>query len=447
MKIFLKKFFPFIPLILVSIILILEPYYLFSAGGDTNFHLVRAREILENPTYGIFWNYLVYHPLGRPLWHPPLFHTVYAFLWSIGGIRFAHSFMCVFQILLTTFVASWVAKNEYGNISGFFAGFLALVPPLSAPLVVAIPGAYIPILAVLTIYFIHKNKKITFLTSLAALWMHMVSVFFIIPLFLVDDYKNKFNRLIIALLFPFFAFWATYWIYFKDRLVTGGLFYTINNLYWSTPLNLQGLYNLVLVFSLGIIGLYLIYKLDYRKFKLYSTYIILVTIVSFFGFGGDFLRGFQFVALPLAILAGLTIKTVYNYLFISYNHFFSNIFILIILLMSVIGFSIFVSEWSINEYGWESIDIPFEEKDYNLKIFIENKTLENEIIWAEPALTEKIAWMTGRKVSNGLYQGEVYGATKGFIPKHQNINIYLINQTFIINNANNYTLYKINQSI
>lgn len=51
--------------------------------------------------------------------------------------------------------------------------------------------------------------------------------------------------------------------------------------------------------------------------------------------------------------------------------------------------------------------------------------------------------MTGRKVSNGLYQGNQYGATRGFVDKHQNINIYRSGEYFLINDIHNATLEKI----
>jgi len=110
---FFRKIIPFIPLLAVLVLLIIKPYYIFPTTGDTDFHLIRAQEIIQNPLQGLFWDYLPYFPNGRALWHPPLFHSVLAFLWYLGGSRFAHSFLFVFHIILTVFVASWVAKKYY----------------------------------------------------------------------------------------------------------------------------------------------------------------------------------------------------------------------------------------------------------------------------------------------------------------------------------------------
>lgn len=95
MKQNLIKIIPFIPLFSVLILLILRPYYLSVGGGDTDFHLIRAREILINPFYGIYWDYLTYYPVGRALWHPPLFHTVFAFLWYLVGVEICEYNFCI----------------------------------------------------------------------------------------------------------------------------------------------------------------------------------------------------------------------------------------------------------------------------------------------------------------------------------------------------------------
>nr|WP_054858532.1 hypothetical protein [Methanobacterium formicicum] len=113
---------PFTPLIAVFIVLILRPYFLFPVGGDTDFHLARAQEIIQNPFWGLFWDNITYYPMGRPVWHQPLFNAVYAGLWYLAGVRFAHSFLCISQVLLTVGVASWFANREYGIFAGYFAG-------------------------------------------------------------------------------------------------------------------------------------------------------------------------------------------------------------------------------------------------------------------------------------------------------------------------------------
>ena len=438
-----KLLVPFIPLILVAILLIVKPYYLFPMGGDTNFHLAKARAILENPLYGIFWNNLTYYPMGQPVWHQPVFHIIYALLWYLGGVRFAHSIMCIFQILLTVGVASWIAKKEYGIVAGFFAGIFSLFGPVPATLIVAVPSVYIPILAVLTIYYIPRDKKKAFITSLLALWTHMVSLICFLPLFFVDNYKSKKNLKVIAFLIPFFLFWVGYWFYFKNKLVTGGAFYSLTHLYLSAPLNFSGLYNFLLLYSVGICGLYILYKINNNQFKLYLTYILLVIGFSFFGFGGDFLRGFQFAALPMAILSGLTLQKGYEYVSKNYKPSFMAVFLVTFLALSTLGCIFFVSEVPEQNKGWSALNYPFEGKYAPLKGYIEHNTNKSDIIWTQPDLAEKVAWMTGRKVSNGLYQGDQYGATRGFIDHHQNINIYKSEEYFLIKDVHNATLEKI----
>ena len=436
---------PFTPLIVVGIVLILRPYYLFPAGGDTEFHLARAREILQNPFYGLFWDSITYYPMGRPVWHPPLFNAVYAGLWYVGGVRFAESFLSVFQVLLTVGVASWFANREYGLFAGYFAGLFALAVPAPSTLTAAIPAAYIPILAVLTIYYIPQDKKKAFIASLIGLWTHMIALFCFIPLYLVDNYRDKTNLKIIAILLPFWLFWAGYWIYFKDRLVTGGISYTLTHLKLVPPH--PGSYAFLIfltVFILGFIGLYLLYNSNYRQFKLFTTYTLIVMFFSLFGFNGDFLRGFQFAALPMAILSGFTVERGYRYLYKNHNRIIASLFLLAMVFVSMMGVVIFFS-YLPNQHGkgWDALEIPFEGEYAPLKEYIENNTSPDEILWTDRELAEKVAWMTGRRVSNGLYSSNTYGGTRGFVDQHQKINIYQADGYLQVNDFNNRSLTQI----
>ncbi|KUK72991.1 hypothetical protein [Methanobacterium sp. 42_16] len=436
---------PFTPLIAVFIVLILRPYFLFPVGGDTDFHLARAQEILQNPFWGLFWDNITYYPMGRPVWHQPLFNAVYAGLWYLAGVRFAHSFLCVFQVLLTVGVASWFANREYGIFAGYFAGLFSLAMPAPSTLTAAIPAAYIPILAVLTIYYIPHDKKKAFLASLVGLWTHMVALFCFIPLYLVDNYRDKTNLKIIALLLPSWLFWAVYWVYFKDRLVTGGIFYTLTHLKLVPPH--PGSYAFLIflaVFVLGIIGLYLLYNSNYRQFKLFTTYIVIVIFFSFFGFNGDFLRGFQFAALPMAILAGFAVERGYKNLSSNRNRLLSSLFLLLMVFISMMGVVIFFS-YLPNQHGkgWDALETPFEGEYAPLKDYIENSTSANQVVWTERELSEKVAWMTGRSVSNGLYSDNTYGGTRGFVDQHQKINIYKSDGYVTVRDLNNNTIAQI----
>ncbi len=440
-----KFLLPFAPLIVFAIVLIIKPYYLFPLGGDTDFHLLRAREILQNPALGLFWDYLTYYPIGRPLWHPPLFNAVYAFLWYLGGVRFAQSFLCLFQVLLTVGVASWVANKEYGALAGYFAGIFALTIPVPSIFIAAVPANYVPILGVLTIYFMPRNKKKAFITSLLGIWTHMIGLAAFVPLFIVDNYKDRTNLKIIALLLPSLLFWIFYWLYFGNRIVTDGVFYSITHLkfisVYPTPILL---YTVISLYSIGIIGLYFLYRSNMKQFKLYVTYISIVIGFSFFGFNGDFIRGFQFAALPMAVLSGLTVQKGHTYFVKFHKHVFSTVFLLIMLVISIFGAVIFFAELP-NQYGkgWDALNYPFEGEYAPLKYYIDINTNKSSVVWTEPELTEKVGWTTGREVSNGLYPDNVYGGTKGFVEEHQNINIYQSDGYFLINDINNRTIEKI----
>jgi hypothetical protein len=275
----------------------------------------------------------------------------------------------------------------------------------------------------------------------------MVALVIFIPLFLVDNYKNKTNLKMLTFLLPSFLFWVGYWIYFKDRLVTGGAFYTLMHLRIGIPITFDGIYPFLLVYILGIIGLYILYSLNKKQFKLITVYISMIIIFSLFGFAGDFLRGFQFAALPLAILSGLTVQKGYEYLLNNYGKILAYGFLFILLFSSILGAIIFFTQLPVNQDGWNTSNTPFEEEYAHLKDYISNNTNQSDVIWAENSLTEKVAWMTGRKISNGRYPDGEYGATKGYVEKHQNINIYEQNKTILVNDINNKTLIRIKMII
>lgn len=422
---------PFIPLLLVLILLLIKPYYILPTIGDTDFHLVRAREILQNPIHGLFWDYLVYSPNGRALWHPPLFHSIFGFLWYVGGVRFAHSILCIFQILLTVFVATWVAKKDYGNLAGFFAGLLSLSANRIDNLTVPIPAAYIPILAVLTIHYLPKEKFKAFLTALIGIWTHMIGLVIFIALFIVDGFKDRKNLKMSLLLLPSLLFWALYWFIFKNQ--TGATNHIHPVFYFPPGNNLSGL---LILICFGLIGLCILYKNNREVFKLYATYMLLVIIIE--SLFEDFARGFQYASLPLAVLSGLTIQKLYNFTQTKYKKNFSRSLIILVLICSIIGSSpFFISLYSDNT-DWSYLDVPFESKYSSINQYINQNTSKNDVLWAETSISDKIAWMTGRYVSNGKY-----GCPKYFVEEHQKINIYVSNDSFLIKDYNNNTLNEI----
>jgi hypothetical protein len=431
----LNRIIPFIPFLIVVILLLLKPYYLFPTTGDTDFHLVRAQEILQNPVTGLYWDYLVYSPNGRSLWHPPLFHSLFAFLWYLGGIRFANSFLCVFQILLTVFVASWVAKKDYGTLAGFFAGILALATNRIDILTVPLPATYIPILGVLTIHYLPKDKFKALITSLIGVWTHMIGLVIFIALFAVDGVRNKKNLKMILLLLPSIIFWISYWVMFKEK--TGATNQV--NLILSFPPgnNLSGL---LILITFGIIGLYFLYKMDKERFKLYSTYIVLVILIELIF--EDFARGFSYASLPLAILSGLAFQKIYDQTITNYKQNFARMMIALFVFCSIIGTSpFFISIYS-TDTNWDYTDIPFEYNYTQLNTYINENTYPSDILWADSSIADKVAWMTGRKVSNGRY-----GVPKNFTEQHQQINIFVSNNTFLIKDYYNNTLKEIPSGI
>jgi len=422
-----KSLVPFLPLILMAILIILKPYYLFPTPGDIDFHLMRAREIIANPSYGILYHYMINYPLGRPVIHPPLFHSVMAALWYLGGVRFAHSVLCVFQILLSIGVATWFANKKYGMIAGFFAGLLVFSSPLPDTLFVPIPATYIPILGVLTIYFMPKSGKKALITSLIGIWTHLIGNA-IFPLLFISNEKGREylkNWKISLLLFSSVIFWVAYWLYFTGQpgnpVPKPSVDFIRNSIYMLGSVTL-------LIF--GTLGFTSLFKEDKEEFKLFSAYFL--SIILFSAVIGDLTRGLQYAALPLAILSGLFVQRTYEY-FSNQGIALKNIFLLLMLFFALLSSFNLVDDKLIWDADWKKAEIPFENEYYGLKIYVDAHTDEKEVVGVDKNIAFKVAWMTGRNVFN-----EEFGTVQGLNSRHD-LNVYEYPDHFTIADENNIT--------
>lgn len=422
-----KPLFPFIPLIIVTILILIKPHYLFPTAGDLDYHLLRAREIIENPFHGLFYDYLINYPIGRPVGHPPLFHTILAALWYIGGVRFADAVMSIAQIILSMGIAIWFANEKYGFIAGFFAGLLVLAAPRPDNLGVIMPATYIPIIAVLVIYFMPKNSKAAAIATIVGLWTHMISIVIFPLLFLFNKNGRSYLRnwkIGLPIIFSL-VFWIGYWIYFTGQPGPLNAFNpSITTYYWT---NLAGI---VVLLSFGIPGIIILYKEKRAEFNLFIVYFI--TVMSLQVLIGDISRGFQYAAVPLAILSGLSIQRIYNYISINYQKKFTALFMIVLFFPIILGASNFLIS-SINvPYSWNQTNIPFENKYCTLGEHIKTSTNKNDVIWADNSISYKIAWINGRAMSNkGLEYPNNPSNT------HQNVNIYIHSDFFLIEYKNN----------
>ncbi|QEF95235.1 hypothetical protein FVF72_08785 [Methanothermobacter sp. KEPCO-1] len=402
---------PYIPLIIIAVLLILKPYYLFPTHGDIDFHLVRAREIMIEPLKGLIWDYMVYYPPGRPLGHPPLLHVILASLWTLGGVRFAHSIMCMLQILLTVFTASFVASRWYGERAGFIAGALVLASPRPDTLSVIMPAAYIPVLLVLTVYLLSEDRLSAAVTGTLALWTHFIALITVVPAVLADGVRR--NLRVLLLLLPSFILW---WAYFLTA--RGAPSEPVNGGYFS----IGWLVFLILLYF-GVPGFYLVR--GRREFRPLMAYILIVLLAEVLF--DDISRGLQYVALPLAIVGGYTGSRLLD------NP--SGAVRLVTGILIISSATVFVEQLLLTDIGWSDVDIPFENRYYPLKEYIDTHTSPDDVVWASGSVADKVAWMTGRRVSNGRY-----GPPPGFQETFQDLNIYEENGKFIINNKDNETI-------
>ena len=304
----------------------------------------------------------------------------------------------------------------------FFAGMFSLTAPRVDILAVALPANFIPILATLTIYFLPKNQFKAFITSLIGVWTHSVGLIIFIPLFLVDGTQKNWKYILLLLSV---LFWGWYFISFSGQ---SGVIKSAYPPFYIIP-TIQ-IFSLILIGLFGSIGPYFLYKMDNKRFKLIIAYIVIVMVSGY----TDISRGFEYAALPLAIMAGLAVSKLYEIIKIK-KKFLSNYFVLILVLLSILGVAPFFSIVENTHANWDNIPI----NGYvELSDYITDNSDQSEIIWADPSSADKIVWLTGRRVSNGRYS-----APKNFVEEHQKINIYTINNTFYINNENNETIKKI----
>jgi hypothetical protein len=197
-------------------------------------------------------------------------------------------------------------------------------------------------------------------------------------------------------------------------------------------------YGLSILLMMGIIGLLILYKMNREQFKLFSFFVGTIIFVQYIF--GDISRGLQYAALPLAILSGLTIQKGYNYL-TKYSFNLKLIFILLLLLISLIGTFPFFNYLVNSNTHWDELNIPFEGSNYPLKEYIEKNTNSTDVIWTDGDISDLAAWMTGRRISNGRKWGN--GPPKDFEEQHQNINVYISNDSFIIKNYDNKSVTQI----
>ncbi|MCQ8905088.1 MAG: hypothetical protein NQU45_05205 [Methanothermobacter sp.] len=402
---------PYIPLIILTLLLILKPYYLFPTHGDLDFHLVRAREIMLDPSRGLLWDYLVYYPMGRPLGHPPLIQAVIAGLWTLGGVRFAHSIMCVTQILLTVFTASWVASRWYGRRAGLIAGALVLASPRPDTLSVIMPAAYIPVLVVLTVYLLGEDRLSAAVTGTLALWTHFIALITVVPAVMADGIRR--NLRVIAALTPSLILWWAYFLSFRgapQEASPGGYF------------SAGWLVFMVLLYF-GVPGLYLVR--DRREFRPLMVYIAIVLAAEFLF--DDISRGLQYVALPLAVVGGYAGSRMLETP--------STAMRLVTVALIISSATLFTEQLLLTDIRWSDTAIPFENHYHPLKEYIESHTGPDEVVWASAPIADKVAWMTGRRVSSGHY-----GPPPGFRETHQRINIYQEDGRFVVRDGKNRTV-------
>jgi hypothetical protein len=418
------SFVIYLPVAVALIWLIYVKYYLVVMGGDPDYHLTRAREILEAPLQGLFWDNLRCYPAGKAINHQPLYHAITAMLWKIGGVRFAFSVMAIAQVVVTVGVASFFSRR-YGVIAGITSGFLAFFTLRADTLTVPTPSAFLFPLALLTIHFARENKKIAHVLFLMALWTHSGALF-IFPIIYYYYFfpKNK-DRLFDALFLASWVFWVSYWSYFGivmgqmgQQPIGYGVAEAISLLEASILNSLARGY--FTIFAAGLYGLWLIRENKEAKVISLSTVIIVLFTFVY----GDYYRYPQYLILPLAVFGGVAVQAGYNELSAALKKpaFAIPAYVILLLILFINVPNVIKTSFDENVHQGDYTDFEFEFPNADLKRFIEENTINTEAVYADNELVDKIAWMTGRKVSNC----GGFGAPRDFEPATQRINIIAV---------------------
>lgn len=141
----------------------------------------------------------------------------------------------------------------------------------------------------------------------------------------------------------------------------------------------------------------------------------------------DISRGLQYVALPLAVVGGYAGSRMLE------NSSGAVKLVTVILIIS--SATLFTEQLLLTDMRWSDTVIPFENHYHPLREYIETHTGPDEVVWASSSIADKVAWMTGRRVSSGHY-----GPPPGFRETHQRINIYDENGKFVVRDEKNRTV-------
>lgn len=155
------------------------------------------------------------------------------------------------------------------------------------------------------------------------------------------------------------------------------------------------------------------------------VYIAIVLTAEFLF--DDISRGLQYVALPLAVVGGYAGSRMLETP--------STAMRLVTVALIISSATLFTEQLLLTDIRWSDTAIPFENHYHPLKEYIESHTGPDEVVWASAPIADKVAWMTGRRVSSGHY-----GPPPGFRETHQRINIYQEDGRFVVRDGKNRTV-------
>lgn len=418
-----------ISIFLLALILIINFAKIPIAGDDAWFHLVTAKQTLENKSLPLTdtWSF---QPSIRPNVYSPVYHLVLAGVASISKLSAISNQLLVImgssQILSTIFYPTtlfgiwFLARKMISPKTAFFAFFISLFDIILAnPHFELTPSSLFLAIMPFTVYFFYKkNFLVTLLLIILALYTHMTAplcLLFGFAIYSLNFKKEywKFCKKVLIFSLIGFSPWII-WTFYNLKFFNGyNYIFRIMN-YGISSVAFFSAHTISLVIFIMSIGtfIFLGYIIRHKQnmFMLMAMPIAFLPVL--FGAGG---RYWWYVEPFLVILFGYlmawkikNIKPVFAVVLIG-------ITIIFYLPAVTIDFTNKgnIVDWQKSQAGFaKAIQISKQSKDQNplpddLIQFIKSDTSSDEIISVSGGkLAMQITFFTDRKTNSGMF-GEV----------------------------------------
>lgn len=374
-----KKLLILPAIISFTLTLLLLYKYSYPISWDVYYHIHMIDLYMQNNL--IFWDYNTVAPNGRLIMYPPLFHLIFANIAKITNIspitlcKIAQPLFSAYLIGIITFVTYKITNIKTAFLTGFLAMFCFVTFNRS---VICTPATIAIGLFLIAIIYCYKgiqedNLKNIIISaiSLALIWnLHMatailtsgvIGLYFILQL-MKKNWNFKYILYYIVILlcvgFPWWIYIATnYTLIFNSISGTDVL---ITNFFFR--------YYGIIPTILLIIGYYEIIKekSNLSTFLIISSLsLLLLSQIKYLGFNTVSIRILEVSSYILIIISGIGLTSVYEKIS---NIQGKNIFVLIIILLSVSSSILYVDSYTPDVLAENDINDTIIDKNVHLLV-------------------------------------------------------------------------------